>query len=219
MAPEDRRDAIVLAAIPLLRERGAAVTTRELADAACVAEGTLFRVFPDKAALLRAAIERALDPTELLAQLSGVEAELPLRLKLGKVVAVLQRHAGDVASLMAVGHEMAAASGQAHPHAPGHGPGHRPGAGGGHHPVDMVVRGVAAVLEPHATDLRFETAVCARVLVGLVLAASRPLVAGSAPLLDPHQLAALFCDGAVLPSTLPSTLPATLPSTSEVHPC
>ncbi len=211
MSPEDRRDAIVRAAIPLLRERGAVVTTRELADAACVAEGTLFRVFPDKAALLRAAVERALDPTELLGQMAEVEVALPLRVKLGKVVAILQRHTGDVASLMAAGHEMAAAAGSVHGHAPGHAP--DPGAGQGphhgrvHHPVELVVSAVAAVLEPHAEELRFDAAVCSRMLVGLVLAASRPIVVGSGPLLDPHQLAALFCDGAVRPTT------------SEVPPC
>ncbi len=169
-------------------------------------------------ALLRAAIERALDPTELLDQLSGVDRDVPLRDTCSTVVAVLQRHTGDVASLMAVGHEMAA-SGDPHGNRHGHGPGHGHGHGRAEHPVDLVVRAVGAVLHPHAPELRFAPDVCARILVGLVLAASRPLVAGSAPLLDPHQLAALFCDGAVLPSTLPSTLPATLPSPSEVHPC
>lgn len=206
MSPEDRRDAIVGAAIPLLRERGAAVTTRELADAACVAEGTLFRVFPDKAALVRAAIERALDPTPVLSQLAGVERELPLRIAIAKVTAILQAHAVGVASLVAVNHELVAALGDhggaphehgpGHPHGPGHG--HRPGAAG--HPVEIVVRAVAAVLDPHARELRLEPALCARMLVGFVLTTNRPFSGGPTPLLGPHDLASLFCDGAVRPT-------------------
>lgn len=215
MSPEDRRDAIVGAVIPLLRERGAAVTTRELADAAGVAEGTLFRVFPDKAALVRAAVERALDPTPVLDHLAGVEVDLPIRIKLAKVTAILQEHAGSAASLVAVSHELFAGAraedaGSAHGSRPGpdavhgHGPGHGLWA---HHPVNAVVRAVAAVLDHHAEQLRLEPMVCARLLVGLVLTTNRPLGGGRTPALGPHQLAALFCDGAVRPTT------------SEDHPC
>ena len=49
MAPEDRRKAILEALIPLLVEQGGDVTTKEIAEAAGIAEGTIFRVFPDKA--------------------------------------------------------------------------------------------------------------------------------------------------------------------------
>src|SRR3954468_24001489 len=62
MAPEDRRQAIVGALIPLLVERGGDVTTKEIAEAAGIAEGTIFRVFPDKATLLFAAAEEAINP-------------------------------------------------------------------------------------------------------------------------------------------------------------
>ncbi len=202
MSPEDRRDAIVGAAIPLLRARGASVTTRELADAACVAEGTLFRVFPDKAALVRAAIERALDPTPVLAQLAGVERELPVRVAIAKTVAILQEHAVGVASLVAVNHELFASLGGSRetPHGHTHrGHAHRPG--GPDHPVDIVVRAVAGVLDPHADQLRLDPALCARMLVGFVLTTNRPLGPGPRPVLGPHDLATLFCDGAVRPTT------------------
>ncbi len=193
LPPEDRRDAIVLAAIPLLRARGAAVTTRELADAAGVAEGTLFRVFPDKVALVRAAVARALDPAPVLAELAGVAPTLPLRPALSEVVAILQTHARDVALLLAVTHELAHAPGASAP--AGHrGPPHHPHA---HDPVEKVVRGVADVLEPRSAHLRLDTVVCARMLVGLVLAGNRPLTSQSAPALDPHELTALFLDGAL----------------------
>lgn len=208
MSPEDRRDAIVGAAIPLLRTRGAAVTTRELADAACVAEGTLFRVFPDKSALVRAAIERALDPTPVLAQLAGVERDLPVRIAIAKTVAILQEHAVGVASLVAVNHELYASLGVPSdaPHGHGH-RGHPHPRGGADHPVEIVVRAVAGVLDPHADQLRLEPALCARMLVGFVLTINRPLGPGPRPVLGPHDLAALFCDGAVRTTT------------TEDHPC
>jgi AcrR family transcriptional regulator len=62
MSPEDRRTAILEALIPLLVERGGDVTTKEIAQAAGIAEGTIFRVFPDKATLLFAAAHEAINP-------------------------------------------------------------------------------------------------------------------------------------------------------------
>lgn len=208
MSPDDRRDAIVGAAIPLLRARGASVTTRELADAACVAEGTLFRVFPDKAALVRAAVERALDPTPVVAQLAGVERDLPVRIAIAKTTAILQDHAVGVASLVAVSHELFASLGDrtATPHGHSH-PGHAHRPGWADHPIEIVVRAVTGVLDPHADQLRLEPALCARMLVSFVLTINRPLGPGPRPVLGPHDLATLFCDGAVHPTT------------SEDHPC
>ncbi len=62
MSPDDRRKAILDALIPLLVERGGDVTTKEIAQAAGIAEGTIFRVFPDKATLLFAAAQEAINP-------------------------------------------------------------------------------------------------------------------------------------------------------------
>jgi AcrR family transcriptional regulator len=64
MAPEQRRKAILDALIPLLVERGGDVTTKEIAQAAGIAEGTIFRVFPDKATLLFAAAQEAMNPAD-----------------------------------------------------------------------------------------------------------------------------------------------------------
>ncbi len=61
MPPEERRAAIVAATLPLLLERGLPLTTREIAEAAGIAEGTIFRVFPDKEAVVEATVEAAFD--------------------------------------------------------------------------------------------------------------------------------------------------------------
>src|SRR3954468_10093175 len=70
MAPEDRRQAIVDVVVPLLLQHGDGVTTRQIAEAAGIAEGTIFRVFPDKAALLMAAAENTMNPANGRAELA-----------------------------------------------------------------------------------------------------------------------------------------------------
>ena len=98
---EERRRSIVDAAIPLLMEHGEQVTTRHVADAAGIAEGTLFRVFPDKDSLLSAVIDRILDPEPLEEALATIDAAQPLadgRGPGGRAVAAARRRrvAGDV---------------------------------------------------------------------------------------------------------------------------
>ena len=79
LPPDERRAAILLAVRPVLLARGAAVTSRELAEAAGVSEGTLFRVFTDKVTLIREAVLAAVDPADSVAELSVIDRELPLR--------------------------------------------------------------------------------------------------------------------------------------------
>lgn len=62
MAPGSRREMIVRAALPLVIEHGSAVTTRQIARAAGIGEGTIFRVFADKDELLEACVS---EPVEI----------------------------------------------------------------------------------------------------------------------------------------------------------
>ena len=79
LPPEERRRALVAATLPLLMEHGQAVTTRQIADAAGVAEGTIFRAFGSKDELLEAAALSALDPAPLVAAIGRIPLDQPLR--------------------------------------------------------------------------------------------------------------------------------------------
>jgi AcrR family transcriptional regulator len=88
MSPEQRREMLVAATLPLVAQHGLKVTTRQIAEAAGVAEGTIFRVFPDKEALVRAAVAKALDPGPVMAELAVVDMGLELRDRLVVVTGI-----------------------------------------------------------------------------------------------------------------------------------
>jgi AcrR family transcriptional regulator len=82
---------IVAATLPLLIEHGEMVTTRQIADAAGIAEGTIFRAFPDKESLLRAALETALDHEPAERAMAEIDPNLPLAEALTAAVLILQQ--------------------------------------------------------------------------------------------------------------------------------
>ena len=101
LPPEDRREAILDAVVPLVREHGREVSTRQIAEAACVAEGTLFRAFGDKDTLISAAIEKILDHRPLLAELRAIDVDQPLDDKLEQVVTILTAHFREIVAAFA----------------------------------------------------------------------------------------------------------------------
>ena len=106
MAPDDRRSAIIDAVLPLVGEFGLDVTSRELADAAGIAEGTLFRAFGDKLTLIGAVavegLHRASGPVETRAELAAIDREAPLEERLERVIELGRRRMSDVMRWMGV---------------------------------------------------------------------------------------------------------------------
>ncbi|CAN5320749.1 TetR/AcrR family transcriptional regulator [soil metagenome] len=101
---EDRQAMIIDAAIPLVMEHGRDVTTRQIAEAAGIAEGTLFRAFGDKESLVAAVVDRYLDPLALRTALRSIDSDLPLEGKLRAVFTLLQdRFKGAIRMMAALG--------------------------------------------------------------------------------------------------------------------
>lgn len=76
--------------MPLLVEQGEAVTTRQLAQAAGVSEGTLFNVFADKDELLSAALAAALDPDPFERAIGEIDPAAPFEQRLVEATRIVQ---------------------------------------------------------------------------------------------------------------------------------
>lgn len=100
MAPEARREMIVDAALPLILEHGERVTTRQIADAAGIAEGTIFRAFADKDDVIAAVVARAIDPTPLDAELSVIDVDQPFETCVDAAITAIQLRVIDVWRLL-----------------------------------------------------------------------------------------------------------------------
>lgn len=162
LTPEDRRASILDAAVPLLMAHGADVTTRQIAEAAGIAEGTLFRVFDDKQAIIDAAVTRFMDPTPTLNALAAIDPHAPLEEKLLRMVEIVrERFAGVTGILTALGLREP--------------PGHTHKAKGPSHPGHSVA---ADVLEPHRHELRVEPDAAVHMIRLLCFGAALPPIGG-----------------------------------------
>jgi len=100
MAPDERRSAMIAAVIPLLKQHGRDVSTRQIAEACGVAEGTVFRAFKDKESLISAAIEAYFDPAPLRDAIDAIDPGLAVEEKLGAVLHLLRERFSGVIGFM-----------------------------------------------------------------------------------------------------------------------
>jgi AcrR family transcriptional regulator len=103
MAPDERRRALVQCVIPLLKEHGRDVSTKRIAEACGVAEGTVFRAFGDKESLIAAAVEAYFDPQPFRDALGAIDRALPLEEKLRQaMVLLMERFTGVIGFMSAL---------------------------------------------------------------------------------------------------------------------
>ncbi len=155
LPPEARRAAIVAAALPLVLEHGDRVTSRQIADAAGIAEGTIFRVFSDKDAVIAAVIDQAIDIDALEHALGGIDATAPFDQQLGAAVEVLRQRVLHIWQLLSR-----------------LGPNHRESAD--RPMIDSPT--LVALFERHADQLRVDPKTAARLLRAFTLTAVHPLL-------------------------------------------
>jgi AcrR family transcriptional regulator len=91
LPPDERRAALIAATEPLLERFGREVSTKRIAEAAGVAEGTIFRVFPTKEALVDAVCDQVFDIGSAVAELERVDRNMELEAKLSEVVIIMQQ--------------------------------------------------------------------------------------------------------------------------------
>ncbi len=154
----ERRAAIIEATIPLLLEHGEQVTSRQVAEAAGIAEGTIFRVFDDKNSLLAATLEAALSRNEIDEALAIIDEALDFEASLVVATTIIQRRITDVWNLLS-----------------GLGPELRARAARPMTDSDALT----ALMANHAERLTTTPAEAARLLRGLTLALTHPMVAGA----------------------------------------
>jgi AcrR family transcriptional regulator len=172
LAPDERRAMIVAAAVPLLVEHGDRFTTRQVAEAAGIAEGTIFRVFADKDEIIRAVIEAALEPAPLEAALDAIPAGLDFEAHLEAAVEIMQQRVIDVWRVMSsVGPRF-------------HDSTRRPMADS-----DALVR----FLDANRARINVEPIVAARLLRALTLSTTHPMLAGEPR--SPVELVQLYLHG------------------------
>ncbi len=181
LSPEARRASLVDVTIPLLREHGAALTTRQVAEAAGIAEGTVFRAFGSKEELVQACASAVFDSTDVVAQLRAIDRTLSLDERLVAAVTVMQVRVERIIGVMTT----LRLSGVVPPHH------HAPTR---HRASDPEVDAVFVdLIGDDAASLRLPAQDVVDVLAQLTLASAHPFFPG--PALTPAQVVSVVLDG------------------------
>jgi AcrR family transcriptional regulator len=181
LPPDERRATLIAATVPLVRIHGWKVSTRQIALASGVAEGTIFGVFPDKDSLVRAAIDAAMDCEPMLIDLAAVDPTLALRPRLIAATTILQRWLVDMISLTLAVHLHGAVRDQQ-------------ARRDNDEKIHVIMR---RLLKPDRASFRCPLTEVTKSLRLLMFAGSHPLL-NEGGLLTPAQIVTLLLDGVLV---------------------
>ncbi|MBV8085127.1 MAG: TetR/AcrR family transcriptional regulator [Chloroflexi bacterium] len=197
MSPDERRQSIIAVTVPLLQELGVNVTTAQIAHAAGIAEGTIFRVFDDKHELLTSAARAAMSGEREIERMGAIPLDVPLPQRLGAALRVLGGYQERMVALMRLFRESGMRFDShgplvlVHKHA-----GEPPQAAAGH-PAEGIVEAIARLIEPDRAQLRLEPKSAARMLLALSFSNRLHEMGLGEPGPDSDQLVDLFLNGVV----------------------
>lgn len=167
MSREDRRAAIMDAVVPLLIARGRSVTSRQIAEAAGVAEGTIYAVFEDKEELIAACVQRYLDGANQAAPILAMDPGASLGDLIEQVVVLIRKRITEAFALLALLRP-----------APGtraRDLRRRPAEDG------LFTEAISELLLPYADQLSIPPRRAAQVIRAAAFSMSHPLIIGDAP--------------------------------------
>jgi AcrR family transcriptional regulator len=179
---DERRAALIAATEPLLERFGREVSTRQIAEAAGVAEGTIFRAFATKEALIDAVIEDAFDTHRTCNELAQIDPGLSLEERLCAAVVILQDRLRRVVTLFgslrlrreAHDHDRFRAKQQAD--------------------NELLNSAIALLIEPDRDRLRLDVMEAASALRTITFSITHPIL-GDQRLAQPHQIVDLVLYG------------------------
>lgn len=178
MSAGQRRAMIVAAALPLVAEHGTAVTTGQIARAAGIGEGTIFRVFTDKDELLDACLAEAMDPGHALRELASVSLDEPLTARLTQAAEALRAHLNRMGTVIGALHASGHRRGQPRDDRPVQGD---RTLGARESSVKATREAVAELIEPDRAALRLEPEKLAAIFLGMLFTTLRPTAGETEP--------------------------------------
>jgi AcrR family transcriptional regulator len=179
---DERRAALIEATEPLLERFGRDVSTKQIAEAAGVAEGTIFRAFATKEELIDAVIEDAFDTQRTCDELAQVDAALSLEERLTAAVTILQERLRRIFSLFGSlrlrkephDHDSVRAKQQAD--------------------YELINRAIASLIKPDQDRLRLDVRDAASALRTITFSITHPML-GDTCLVEPQQIVDLVLYG------------------------
>ena len=164
------------------------MTVKLIADAAGVAEGTIFGVFPDKASLIRAALVQAFRPEPVVRVLAGLRFIEDLRDRLETIVELLSSGMAQRAPLMTAmrgfigspeGGELAYAM---------------------QHSRSEILTALTEAIQPDRDKLRLNPRAVARILMLMIFAGGGDVFGDTEPM-SSKELVSMLLDGLLIPPT------------------